>query len=625
MRARTLLLFGFLSAVACRPSTRPADSAAASDSAVLARTWGLAYLQSNQLPQAETEFRKVIALAPEQSLGYADLGLVYLRAGRYGEAAAQLDRAAQLDSANSDVGLMRAEVYEQTGRAGEARQEIERVLRRDSTDLRALYALAQLPGQDHEALVRKIVARAPANLVARLELVDLLLGRGAAGDAAGELEALQRQLPQLPREGARFFERALRAARAGRAPEAATQAKLFHHAMEVTAAYQVSLQRLGGATGALVGYPILTFNQSMAVPTQDARAVAAAIRFTDVTAGSGLAVVAALPDSVARSLERGVALAAGDYDDDEIEDLYVAGHPFRGDRGAFVETTGRAGVALRVRPTAAAFGDFDNDGRLDLFVATAGGEGGRAALFRGTGDGRFQNVAAASRLVDSTPAARVLFTDLDHDGDLDLLVAAPTGNRVYRNNMDGTFTETTAATGLAGAARAGAVAVGDYDNDGFLDLFVTSLDGTDPALYHNRGDGTFELDRRSAGLRQKLRGVAGLDAAFFDFDNDGWLDLIVVGKPGTPNGRGVFLFRNDVQRGFEDMSSILPDSLRAGRAVTVADFDQDGDLDLVVVGWDGRPRLLRNDGGNVNQYVQVRLAALRQGSGKSNEIGRAHV
>ena len=671
MRARNVVPFGLLLVVACRPSTPPENSAAASDSAVMARTWGLAYLQSNQLPQAETEFRKVIALAPDQSLGYADLGLVYLRAGRYQEAEGQLDRAAQLDSANSDVGLMRAEVYQQTGRAGAARQEIERVLRRDSTDLRALYALARLPGQDHEALIRKIVARMPANLAARLELVDLLLARGATSEATGELEALQRQLPQLPPEAARFFERALRAARAGRTPEAATQAKLFHHAMELTAVYQVSLQRLGGTSGALVGYPVLTFNQSMAVPTQDARAVAAAIRFTDVTAGSGLEVVGPLPDSLARSLERGVALAMGDYDDDELEDLYVAGHLFRGDRGRFVETTTRAGVALRDRPVAAAFGDYDNDGRLDLFVATTGG-GGRPALFRGTGDGKFQDVAAASHLGDSLPAARALFTDLDHDGDLDLLLVASAGNRVYRNNMDGTFTETTAATGLSGAARdvafgdfdgdghndlvmvgadghlrlfhnvgqgryedvtgasglngtahAGAVAVGDYDNDGFLDLFVTSLDGTDPALYHNRGDGTFELDRRTTSLRQKLRGVAGVDAAFFDFDNDGRLDLIVVGKPMTPNGRGVLLFRNDPQRGFEDMSAILPppDSLRAARAVAVADFDQDGDLDLVLVGWDGRPRLLRNDGGNVNQYVQVRLNALRQGSGKSNGFG----
>src|SRR5204862_147101 len=82
--------------------------------------------------------------------------------------------------------------------------------------------------------------------------------------------------------------------------------------------------------------------------------------------------------------------------------------------------------------------------------------------------------------------------------------------------------------------------------------------------------------------RRKLAGVVGLDAAFFDFDNDGRLDLVVVGKGG------VRLFRNDATRGFEDVSSILPDSLRAGRAVAVADIDQDGDLDLIVVGWDGR-------------------------------------
>ncbi len=672
MQTRNLGSVALLLVAACRGAPPPPGSEQArSDSALTARTWGLAYLQQQQLPRAEAEFQKVVALAPDQALGYADLGLVYLREGRLGEAEAQLRRAAALDSSNNEIVLMLAEVYRLSGREVDARHELDRVLHSDSTDIRALYALARLAAQAAdpagrprwESLLRRVLARAPANIVARLELVDLLLARGSAGAAAGELEALQHQLPQLPPEAARFFQRALVLARTGRAAEAAFHATRFHRAMELTATYQVALERLGGAAGAFAGYPVLTFNANMAVPTDDPRAVAAAIRFTDVTAGSGLEVVPALPESVASSLERAVALAVGDYDDDATEDLFVAGHLFRGTLGRFVETSAGAGLAFQDRtnrPVAAAFGDFDNDGRLDLYVATTG----RGVLLRNEGGGRFRDVAAAG-LADSGSVATVLFSDLDHDGDLDLFVATRTGNRAYRNNLDGTFREmaapmglamvgsrdaavgdfdgdgrtdlvvvatdgsprlfhnrgqgrfedVTAASGLAAVRRAGAVAVGDYDNDGSLDLFFTSLDGSDAALYHNRGDGTFELDRRTSGLRRRLAGVVGLDAAFFDFDNDGRLDLVVVGKGG------VRLFRNDATRGFEDFSSILPDSLRAGRAVAVADIDQDGDLDLIVVGWDGRPRVLRNDGGNVNQYVDVRLVALRQGSGKNNGFG----
>src|SRR5437868_15502780 len=173
--------------------------------------------------------------------------------------------------------------------------------------------------------------------------------------------------------------------------------------MQVTAAYQVGLERLGsssvssgagGAPGTFVGYPVLTFNPNMAVPKDDPRTVAAAIRFTDVTAGSGLEGVPALPESLASSLERAVALAVGDYDDDETEDLFVAGHLFRGNLGRFVETSASAGVAFQDRtnrPVAAAFGDFDNDGRLDLDVATTG----RGVLLRNEGGGRFRDVAAA--------------------------------------------------------------------------------------------------------------------------------------------------------------------------------------------------------------------------------------
>ena len=214
------------------------------------------------------------------------------------------------------------------------------------------------------------------------------------------------------------------------------------------------------------------------------------------------------------------------------------------------------------------------------------------------------------------------FGDFDGDGHVDLVVVGADGRlTLFRNAGQGRFEDATAASGLAAPGHAGAVAVGDYDNDGFLDVFVGSLDGTGPVLYRNKSDGTFEVDQRGSTSVRGRRTVAGRDALFFDFDNDGYLDLVVVGQPGAGHGRGVFLFRNDATGRFVDRSAILPSDLPALRRVAAADYDRDGDLDLIVVGSDGRPRLLLNDGGNANQYVQVQLAALRTGSGKNNDFG----
>src|SRR3989442_240775 len=240
------------------------------DAAILtARTLGLAYLQRDQLAEAETSFRRIVALAPDQALGYANVGLVQLRQGRYREAETEIRRAAALDTASDDIALTLAKVYELTGRTAEARREVDRVLRRRPDDLRALYGLVELDPASKETYLGRIVARAPANVAARLELVDVLLARGAADAAVAELEALQRQLAELPREAGRFFDRALALARAGRASAAAVPATRFHRFMETTAAYQASMQKLRGASGAPPGYPILTFNPTIPPPVQD--------------------------------------------------------------------------------------------------------------------------------------------------------------------------------------------------------------------------------------------------------------------------------------------------------------------------------------------------------------------
>jgi hypothetical protein len=165
------------------------------------------------------------------------------------------------------------------------------------------------------------------------------------------------------------------------------------------------------------------------------------------------------------------------------------------------------------------------------------------------------------------------------------------------------------------------VAAGDYDNDGFLDLVVAGGAPGSVRVYRNRGDGTFEADRRPQAAFGPLAGVRVQQAEFFDFDNDGWLDLLFVGSASRPGAPGVFLFHNEGRGRLSDRSSLLPATARSARRAVVTDYDADGDLDLVLLGTDGRLRVLRNDGGNAAPYLDVRLMGLRAGSGKNNRFG----
>ncbi len=669
MKARTFLYGAVLvaAATACRSERAPVEEL------YTTRMLGLSYLQRNQLPEAETEFKKLTKLAPDDPLGYADLGLTYLQAGRYEEAEKQLLRARELDPGSSEVGLVLARLYSLTGRQAEARKTLEQ-LRRDTTgNAHVLYALAELEGQSrdsastrrYEDRLRDVLAVAPANLAVRLKLVDALASSGDADSAVRHLEEVRRIPPEPPKEARVYLDSSIQLLRGGKSAEARTTLDRLFRLMEVTAPYQASLDEVKWTEGPIVGRPVLTFAPKSFVSVKGIRERASVdlAKFIDATEVSGLPSAA----------QGSTALATGDIDGDGTDDLFVGARLYRVQGGFVRDVTARSGISLPPGATFATFADYDNDGWLDLFVI--GGDG-RGRLFRNSGTGTFADVTAKARVADVKGAHRAIFVDVDHDGDLDLFLVGNGPRTVYRNNLDGTFTEATASLGLAGSSDASdavfgdfdgdgridifvanergsdalfhnggvqgfsdvismsglastggssTAAVGDYNNDGFLDLFVASAGGGEPALWLNKGNGTFTRDQRSSGAMQSFRSNGSTQATFLDYDNDGWLDLFVGVAPVGSNktSSAAKLFRNDGTGKFLDRSGVIPEPVRnaGASAIAVSDADEDGDEDLFLIDGAGAPRLLRNDLGNSNLAVNVELKGLRNGSGKNNAFG----
>jgi hypothetical protein len=244
--------------------------------------------------------------------------------------------------------------------------------------------------------------------------------------------------------------------------------------------------------------------------------------------------------------------------------------------------------------------DFDQDGDLDLYSI------GESRALRNNGDGTFTDRTDAMLLRRSGRTIDAAFGDFDDDGDLDLFVIdAASGNALYENMREGRFRQATAHAGLTGFSSA--VTVADYDADGYLDIFVT---GRRTTLFRNNGKGVFETDKRSPIFNKMIGGAA----AFIDFDNDGFQDLAM-------STDRLILFKNAGRGVFQDASSILPPSTPSISRIQVEDQDSDGDLDLVLTDSSNKIQLLRNDGGNANRWLKVRLEGLGTGSGKNNRSG----
>ncbi len=366
--------------------------------------------------------------------------------------------------------------------------------------------------------------------------------------------------------------------------------------------------------------------------------------FTDVTKAAGLAVEM-----------YGLGVTAGDYDNDGNIDIYVTAlgdnHLFRNlGGGRFQDVTAKAGVADPGFSTSALWFDYDRDGKLDLFVGhyvewsiakdlycTLDGKsksyctpesykGESPTLFRNKGDGTFENVTRKAGLYD--PASKVLgiaLIDYDNDGLLDIFAANDTQpNRLYRNKGDGTFTDVAVLAGVAfneaGVARAGMGAdAADYDGSGRQSLVIGNFSNEMMALYSNEGNGLFidEAPTSTIGRASLLRLTFG--CFFFDFDLDGLLDIfaanghvaddIATVQPTITYAQPPHLFKNLGAKKFDDVTTHVGAAFvkpMVGRGAAYGDFDNDGDLDLLVATNNGPSRLLRNDGAT-NHRLRIAL------------------
>ena len=358
----------------------------------------------------------------------------------------------------------------------------------------------------------------------------------------------------------------------------------------------------------------------------------------------------------------GMGVAAADFDNDGWDDLYVtcygSNRLYRnnGD-GTFADVTEKAAVKDPRWSSGAAFADYDGDRWLDLFVANyldirldalpefgkgkfcefhgipvhcgpRGLPGAGDSLYRNNGDGTFTDVSTKAGVAD--PAGRFglggAWGDFDADGRPDLYVANDGGpNFLYRNNGGGTFTDVGLESGTAlsedGKEQGSmGVAIGDYDHSGRWSIFVTNLFDEYNALYRQDKGLLFSDVSFASQTGQSSLPFVGWGTHFFDYDNDGWLDLLVVNGHVYPQVERAalgaryrqrkLLYRNNRNGTFAETASTAGQALMepaVSRGSAAGDLDNDGDLDIVVNNLDGAPTVLRNDGGNRQNFLNVDL------------------
>ena len=630
---------------------------------------GLAYLEESQPHKAAEEFRALIDLVPDEAIGYGNMAVAHLRLKNSEEAEVWVKRGLEVQPMDSQLHFILSEIYQWQGKSEEAVAEMIEAVKRDPEDLGARYKLVRhyLGMRDDQEATKQAIShlqtlrnQTPTNVVVRLKLAQALLQVERIEEAkqiGAELAAL---FWDVKEDALKYLKQGLHLLEQDDSKGAKKFIRIFENIQKATPRYQ---QGIGELVTDILGHPIEAFDQGFKSRVKAKLSPPIDVQFVDVSeeilgtflrrrkpmkvfvidtdrdGGLELFVLLA-PDSQSYTslplnengpvvfvsglfamAEHGDASAFADIDKNGDQEWFILDKQQetvvqRGDDGYSYLIEYGVGAELL-------FVDYDHDGDLDKFYVTDS----EIEVHRNNADNTFTDVTHQTFLPTApSPGIDAAFGDFDDDGDTDLFVVNGNGGcTLYDNQRQGRMKAVTDETGIPQDQQFTSVAAADYDNDGALDLFLATPIEAPHQLYRNRGDGTFTRDKHFDADIQTTLALHSRDCHFVDYDNDGFLDLWILGERwgGSTHGnnRDVLLFRNDGTGRFTDVSDILPSSLSTGVDGAVGDYDNDGDIDLFLVDRKGRVVALRNDGGNRNSWLQVHLEAVTTGNNKVNIDG----
>ncbi len=619
-----LAAFGlFATAPQIQPKANPAEAARLNN-------LGAAYMNQQLFEKGLKCFQQAAELDPRLSIARLNQGIALLNLQKIDEAKAALEDALKQDPKNPNAWYNLGLLAKNTGEAQAAIDAFRQVVELDPNDADARYFLGSSYAQ--------------------------------AKEFPQAIDAFQHALELNPLHASAEFG-------LSRAYQQSTD---IDHAREHLKKFQYITQNKLGAALSLAYGEQGQYSRAVEAPSAVLKAPAQIkVQFVDVTKEAGLAVAAAIGDP---QFFHGPGACFLDYDNDGLIDLLVTDYGAQGGislyhnlgHGRFEDVTAKAGLDPKSHAIACTAGDYDNDGYADLALSSMG----RVLLLHNEKNGTFKDASALLPVKPNGSVRNGTWIDYDHDGDIDLFLGSsakgsykgsPVSDELWRNNGDGTFSDVTEEKGIAGYGNHWTALGTDYNNDRAVDIFVPGLD---PVIFENPREGKFiarqPWDKHSIqdstgiaiadfdhdgwmdlvtthfgqdvaalslwhndhgkGFRAIPFPKTDLEVAFgvaaFDYDNDGWVDIAVVGqtKREMKEGKGeIRLFRNLGSDGFKDVTvdvGLDKIQLKEPRAIITGDYDGDGATDLLITQNHGPAVLLRNEGANQNHWMRLSLKGL---------------